>query len=327
MNIPRPDRHISKHPKVRFLLCRTLGVAAVLLCLARLSAAETVTDNRGGTHQFDAPFRRIISLYGAHTENLFYLEAAPQVIGVSVNDNFPAQVETKQRFSYHDDPEKFLAVRPDLVLIRPMIENGYPQFVRQLRAYGITVISFQPATIEAVYDYWLNLGKLTGRTREAETLVARFKSGVSAIQAETRGISPKKRVYFQSIHRKMRTFTRGAMPIFALETAGGINVAPEAKASRNTNVAVYGKERILSKASEIDVFIAQRGIMNPVRRTDILNEPGFQIIKAVKNDQVYLIDEGMVSRPVPRLYLGILTIGRMLYPDIFTPTRFKEEHL
>jgi len=125
----------------------------------------------------------------------------------------------------------------------------------------------------------------------------------------------------------MRTFTSGAMPIFALETAGGINVAQDAKPSRNTNVAVYGKERILSKAGEIDVFLAQKGIMNPIRKSDIINEPGFHIIKAVKDGRVYLIDESTVSRPVPRLYQGILTIGNLLYPDIFTPNRFKKDIL
>ncbi len=304
-----------------------LAGTVVLLCLARLSMAQTVVDHQGWTHEFTRPFQRIISLYGAHTENLFYLGAEKQVLGVSINDTYPAQAKTRLKFSYHDDPEKFLALRPDLVLIRPMIENGYPGFVSQLRAYGITVISFQPATIEDVYGYWLSLGRLTGKTREAQALVSRFKENILEIQKKTAGISPKKRVYFQAIHRKMRTFTSGAMPIFALETAGGINLASDARASRNTNVAIYGKERILSKAEEIDVFLAQKGIMNPIRKSDILTEPGFQIIKAVKENQVYLIDESIVSRPVPRLYQGILTIGKMLYPDIFTSTTFKEETL
>jgi iron complex transport system substrate-binding protein len=31
-----------------------------------------------------------------------------------------------------------------------------------------------------------------------------------------------------------------------------------------------------------------------------------------------LIDENIVSRPVPRLFEGIMTIGKLLYPDIFT---------
>jgi len=115
------------------------------------------------------------------------------------------------------------------------------------------------------------------------------------------------------------------MPIFALETAGGINIASDARASRNTNIAVYGKEQILAKASQIDVFLAQKGVMNAVSIEQIKKEPGFSVIKAIKNNQIYLIDENIVSRPVPRLYKGILTIGRILYPDIFTQENLKED--
>ncbi|HCY87079.1 MAG TPA: peptide ABC transporter substrate-binding protein [Desulfobacteraceae bacterium] len=309
-------------------LCLTLTLLIVQL-IASLAYAKpsTILDQNGTPIPAKRPYTKIISLYGAHTENLFYLGAAAQVIGVSVNDDYPEEVSTKQRFSYHDDPEKYLAAMPDLVLIRPMIANGYPGFVKQLRSYGITVASFQPKTIKDMYSYWLTLGVLTGKTRSAEKLVSRFKSSVNMIRSVTGKIHPKKRVYFQAIHRRMRTFTPGAMPIFALETAGGINVASDAKASRNTNVAVYGKEQILSKADRIDVFLAQNGIMNPVTLTDILTEPGFHVIKAIKESRVFLIDESIVSRPVPRLLDGILTIGTTLYPEIFNSIDIKKDLL
>lgn len=282
-------------------------------------AADMVVDNRGRQIEVKTPFKRIISLYGAHTENLFSLGCGDEIIGVSVNDSFPARAREKQKFSFHDGPEKFIANRPDLVLIRPMIDNGYPQFVQQLERYGITVVSLQPATTQQMYVYWLTLGRLSGREDQARKMVAEFQKKVTHIQALTEGIPERKKVYFQAIHTRMKTFTPGSMPIFALETAGGINVASDARASRNTNIAIYGKEQILAKASEIDVFLAQRGIMNPVQKEQIINEPGFKIIKAIKNKQVFLIDESIVSRPVPRLYEGILTIGELLYPDIFTP--------
>jgi iron complex transport system substrate-binding protein len=47
---------------------------------------------------------------------------------------------------------------------------------------------------------------------------------------------------------------------------------------RNTNIAAYGKERILSKASEIEVLLAQKGVMNRVTVELIKQEPGFQVI-------------------------------------------------
>ncbi len=329
--MPKLNKHILKHPdqaKEDFTALAVIWVMVIILLFTTQALATgTVVDHKGRVINVTSPFKRIISLYGAHTENLFYLGAEASVIGVSINDTYPAKVENKQRFSYHDDPEKFIAVHPDLVLIRPMIENGYPQFVSQLQSYGITVVSFQPATIEEVYGYWMNLGILTGQTRAAETLVSEFQKSVYEIQGLTSGIVHKKKVYFQAIHTRMRTFTPGSMPIFALETAGGINVANDAKASRNTNVAIYGKEQILVKAHEIDVFLAQKGIMNPIRKTNILNEPGFHIIKAIKEDQVYLIDESIVSRPVPRLYQGIMTIGKQLYPEIFNSIETKKDFL
>ena len=94
----------------------------------------------------------------------------------------------------------------------------------------------------------------------------------------------------------MKTFSSGAMAMFALKTAGGVNVAKDAAPSRNTNIANYSKERILAKASIIDVFLAQTGIMNSVSIKQIKNEPGFRIIKAVKENQIYLIDENIVFK-------------------------------
>ncbi len=322
MTMPRPNKHISRPNRLAALVLLVLVLGWGSFC-----GAQTIVDHRGRQIDVSAPFSRIISLYGAHTENLFYLGAESLIVGVSVNDEYPDQVREKQRFSYHDDPEKILSIRPDLVLIRPMIDNGYPQFVRQLEAYGITVVSLQPSSVEEMYEYWMVLGKLTGKDFSAQNLVKAFKSRIQDVQDLTREIPIKKRVYFQAIHSRMKTFTPGAMPIFALETAGGINVAQDAIASRNTNVAIYGKEQIMAKAGEIDVFLAQQGVMNPIEKKQILAEPGFQIIKAMKEDQVYMIDENIVSRPVPRLLQGVLTIGKLLYPDIFTSKYIEKEAL
>ena len=288
-------------------------------------SALTLSDKKGRQISFSKPFTRIISLYGAHTENLYHLGLEENIIGVSINDIFPSQVAKKQKFSYHDDPEKFLAFMPDLVLVRPMIDNGYPNLMSRLEKSGITVVSLQPSGIKDMYDYWLKLGMLTGKDQQAKKMILDFKKKTDYIKTLAKGIQVKKSVYFQAIHTRMKTFTQGAMPILALETAGGINVAWDAKASRDTNIAIYGKEQIIAKAAQIDVFLAQKGVMNVVSIGQIKNEPGFGVIKAIKNDQVYLIDENIVSRPVPRLYKGIISIGKLLYPDIFTQEKLNKE--
>ena len=264
------------------------------------------------------PYTRIISLYSAHTENLVSLGAGSQIIGISSSDDYPAEILTKPRYSYREDAEKFIAARPDLVLVRPMIERSYPQLLDKLQQAGIKVVSLQPTSLDEIFVYWQALGQLTGRSTEAGKMITTFGKNLAEMAATVQAIpiANRPKVYFESIHEKMKTFTPGGIAIFVLEQAGGINVARDARQVRKTNIAAYGKERILAKANEIDIFLAQQGRMNPVTVEQIINEPGFQAIKAVREGKVYLIDEAMVSRPSLRILEGIQQLHRLLYSTL-----------
>jgi iron complex transport system substrate-binding protein len=305
----------------------------IVLCLiffvvvCRMVHAETMTmvtenqiqDSAGRLVFVEKPFNRIISLYPAHTENLFFLGIEKAIIGVSRSDDYPEGVEKKTQYSVHDGPEKFLAARPDLILVRPMIDHGYSPLIKRLEQFGITVISLQPSDVDEMYVYWHILGRLTGKENQALDMIEYFRKSVYKIHSLVEGIEKnnRKKVYFEAVHSKMKTFSPGTMPIFALQTAGGINVASEADSVRGTNIAYFGKERILSLADEIDVYLSQQGTMNSSTKKMIQNEPGFSVIKAVKEEKIYMVDEKIVSRPTMRLLSGILLIGEILYPDIF----------
>jgi iron complex transport system substrate-binding protein len=301
------------------LIFTAVGSAAAVTGFASdrfsIQAPDTIIDQAGRRVASQEPFKRIISLYGAHTENLFSLGLSNEIIGVTPHDDYPPQAAGKPVFSYHDDPEKFIAARPDLVLIRPMIDRGYPQFVAMLEKSGITVVSLQPGTIDDMFTYLAILGILTGKRDRADQLVSGFNESIEAFKDLSGSRVNRKRVYFEAIHSKMKTFAPNSMAIFALESAGGINIAADAKPVRNTNIAYYGKERILSRASDIDVYLAQYGAMNRPTVAMIKQEPGFNAIKAVAMDEIYFVDEKIVSRPTMRLLEGIYTIGKYLYPD------------
>ena len=298
---------------VGFLSFATAGETAF-----RIEGPNLIVDQAGRKIHVRKPFKRIISLYGAHTENLFSLGLGKETVGVSRNEAYPPEALEKPRYSYREDPEKFMAAQPDLVLIRPMIDRGYPQLMARLEKSGIAVASIQPGSVTDMYTYWMILGRLTGKEENAKKMIDHFKAAVSSLRSITEKLPVKKRVYFEAIHSKMKTFSPGSMTVFAIETAGGINVAADAKPVRKTNIAAYGKERILSHAGEIDVFLAQFGAMNRPTVSQISNEPGFQAIKAVRENQVYIIDEKIVSRPTMRLLKGIYEIGSKLYPELFT---------
>lgn len=278
------------------------------------ASPHSLVDSDGKTIRFNQAFNRIISLYPAHTANLVHLGLEKNIVAVGSGDTLLGQ---RPALRFQDDPERLLALKPDLVLIRPMISRSYPNLVSILEKNGVHVVSLQPVSQEELFDYWLALGKLGGAEEKAREMVATFQTRLTELRADLDNLpmEKRKRVYFESIHRQMKTFSPGSMAIFALETAGGINVAADAAQVRNTNIAAYGKERILSKAQEIDIFLAQNGRMNPVSVADIMREPGFEVIKAVQKNQVFLVDEAMVSRPTMDLLKGIVFIRSLLYPD------------
>jgi len=297
---------------------RGMLVLTGILLFVSLAQAASIMDEEGRKIDFAGPFRRIISLYPAHTENLASLGLDREIIGISDSDDYPPELLARPRFSYKDDPEKFIAARPDLVLVRPMIERSYPQLLDKLRQAGVVVVSLQPTDLEEIFVYWQKLGSLTGREKRALEMVKHFKEELAAMQKTVQAIpdSRRQRVYFEAIHNKMKTFAPESIAIFVLEQAGGVNVAADAPRVRETNIAAYGKERILARGEGIDVFLAQQGRMNPVNQSLIANEPGFAAIKAVREGKIHLIDERLVSRPTLRILEGVRQVRQLLYPSL-----------
>jgi iron complex transport system substrate-binding protein len=285
-----------------------------LVLLTAPAVSRPLVDDDGRVVQTDKPFTRIISLYAAHTRNLTDLGAGERIIAVDRNEK---ELPDLPRLSFGDDLERLLALKPDLVLIRPMLSHAHPETVERLMKSGIAVVSLQPKSVEEMFRYWENLGALTGKEAEAKQMITRFGTGLAEITHKVEQIpaQERKRVYFEAIHGRMKTFAPSSMTMFVLQSAGGINVADDAVQVRSTNIAEYGKERILAKADKIDVFLAQAGRMNPVTKEMIVNEPGFQVIKAVKNGQVFLVEEKNVSRPTLDLLKGMAEIYALLYPQ------------
>lgn len=295
----------------------TIFILSSALLFSTSCFGFTITDADGNTIQFDTSFTRIISLYPAHTENLVSLGLQDQLIGVTASDQKTPVLSEKQVFSYHDDPEKFIAAKPDLILIRPMISRAYPQLLSHLQQIGITVISLQPTTVNEMFTYWRDLAALSGHQQEGERLIAQFSESLQHIADAVQRIPDNERpkVYFEAIHAKMKTFSPNSIAIYCLEQAGGINIASDATPRHGSNIAEYGKERILQKAGQIDFFLAQQGKMNPISLSILEEEPGFQAIKAIKNGRVALIEEELVSRPTVNLIDGIKQIHQILYPQ------------
>ncbi|WP_425059193.1 Vitamin B12-binding protein [Sporomusa carbonis] len=303
---------------IMILTLALVGCGASKQATAPANDGVKIVDDLNRTIVLKQPAKRIISLYSAHTENLLALGLEAEIIGVSPAESDPA-VKSKPVFDYRADPEKVLAAQPDIVIIRPFIKQSYPDFVKTLEQANVKVVCLYPEKFEEFDGYIQKLAVLTGKEKQAADMLAAFHARLKAVAERTARAPVKKRVYFEATATEYRTITPDSMPGTVLKLAGGINIAADAQPLKTgSSIAAYGSERLLMKAEDIDVFVAQRGPMNPgVTPDSITQRPGFDKIKAVRDGKVYIVDEKLVSSPVFRLAEGVEQLAKIIYPEVF----------
>lgn len=286
--------------------------AACLIALLLTGAAQAgenaeirFIDARGKEIVMEKPAERIISLYSAHTENLFALGAGERLIGVSNSEVYPEEALLLPVYHYREDPEKVIAAMPDLVLVRPMIERVVPEYIEALERAGLTVASLYPDTAEEFDGYIRTLALITGTETQAEALLADRTARIQAIAEKIEGVDRVK-VFFEASADPLRTLTPTALAAVSVHLAGGELAAHDADENPGSSMVEYPVEKLLEKAEEIDVYVAQSGGMNKtVTEADVYSRPGYQAIRAVREGRVLVIDEKLVASPTFRQLEGV----------------------
>ncbi|HKK95675.1 MAG TPA: ABC transporter substrate-binding protein [Anaerovoracaceae bacterium] len=283
-------------------------------------AAINFVDDEGNEINLDSPCERVISLYSAHTENLFTLGAGDKLIGNYKTGIYPAEAASLDMYSYRSDPEKVIAADPDCIIIRPFISRKVPEFVDALKNAGITVVSLYPESREDFDEYIRRLAMVVGAKEEAEVQLKLLESRMDEISEITSRIpeNEKKGIFFESTEVNLRTVTPDSMAGKAIETAGGTNIAKDAEAIKSgSSIAIFGEEAIMEEADNIDVYVTQRGAMNCGGSLQSISErSGFDAVKAIKEGKVYTINEKIISSPTFRQYKGARELARYLYPEL-----------
>ncbi len=278
-----------------------------------------IVDDSGFKIRMEKPATRIISLYSAHTENLFALDLKDEIVGVGTSESFPHAALEKQAYDYNADPEKVIAAQPDLVVIRPFVERHNPGFVDALRRAGLTVVSLYPDNATEFESYIQRLAAVTGREKKAEQLLKKFDEEMKQLASQTESIEDRVGVYFESSDREYKTVTEDSMAARAIKIAGGRNVATGVKAiQEDSSIAIFGLEEIVEIGDQIDVFVTQRGVMGAGGNYHSISiRPGFDTIEAIKNERVLEINQKIISSPTFRQTVGIKELMRYFYPKQF----------
>jgi iron complex transport system substrate-binding protein len=275
------------------------------------------TDDAGAEIELEAPRKRIIALYSAHTENLFWLGAGASLIGGHKTCTWPPEAASFARYDYTGDPEYIIAAAPDLVLTVPRIHRSVPDYITELKKAGIPVVSLYCADFDGFDEYIRRLALLAGV--DASERLSEFHRRLDEIRAKTAAVPPgeKQRVFFETTENNYRTAAPDSFPARALEFAGLVNIAAGAQPIvAGSSISPFGVERLMEKAADIDLYVAQHGPMNPATAASIRSRPGFTAIKAVAEGRILIIDEKLISSPTSRFLEGVAALSRFAYPAL-----------
>ena len=240
----------------------------------------------------DVP-QAIISLSPTATEMLFAIGAGDQVIAVDDFSDYPAEALEKPHdlSGYEPNVEAIAALEPDLVIM----QNSTVQ--EQLEALGIEVwVGLAAATFDDVYTQIEQLGAITGHVGEAAELVSQMQTDIqAAVDAATmpeEGLS-----YYHELDPTFYSVTSNTFVGQVYELFGMTNIADQAEPGND--YPQLNAEFIVGAAPDL-VFLADGTCCGQTPET-VAARPGWDVIPAVQNGAVVVIDDSVASRWGPRI--------------------------
>lgn len=272
----------------------------------------TFTDGLGREVTLAAPAQRVVSLAPSNTEILFAIGAGALVVGRDEFSDYPAEaaaIESVGGSMGEYSAEAIVALEPDLVLAA---EINPPELVKQLEDLGLTVYYLSnPTTIEEMYTNLEIVAQLTGQ--DVTALVDSLKARVAAVDEKIAPISARPSVFYEidaSDPAKPYTYGPNSFGDLLITRAGGFNIGSEAT---DPYPQLSLEQIVVANPSIIVLGDSMWG----VTAESVLTRAGWETIEAVKSNQIFPIDDNLISRPGPRLVDGLEALAKILHPGLF----------
>ncbi|WP_427109374.1 ABC transporter substrate-binding protein [Lysinibacillus xylanilyticus] len=270
-----------------------------------------ITDATGKDITLEAPPEKIVSLIPSNTEILFGLGLNDEIVGVTDNDDYPAEATKKDKVGGMDyNIEKIIALSPDIVFAHASGMGNSKGAIEQLEAAGVKVFVVADAkNFNETYTTIEQLGQATGKLEEAKKIVANMKAKVKEIETKLDGVEPKKVFVESSDEPQIYTTGKGTFMNEMLEMIHAENVAADVNDWYQIDA-----EQIITKNPDV-IVVAYNYVPGILKK--IPQRAGFETITAVKNKAIVQVDENITSRQGPRLADGLEELAKAVYPEAF----------
>jgi len=299
--------------RTHLALLLIIVIAAATACAGAQSAPGTITDDSGKQVHLNSAPARIVSHVPSITETLFALGLGDKLVADSDYCDYPEAAKTKPKIGGYFTPnlEEIVAMKPDLVLT-----DGYvPELITKLDSLGIPIAVINPKDINGILTDIELLGNVTGSQKEAKELTDDMRERMDAVWKKVVPLSYRPSVFYvfdATDTTKPWTAGPGSFVDSLIDMAGGFNVA----ALASDPWIQFNMEELVNSNPDIILVDSSHGTA-AISPAQIKALPGWQDLKAVKENQIYIIDGDLVNRSGPRIVEGLEQIAKILHPDLF----------
>ena len=167
-----------------------------------------------------------------------------------------------------------------------------------------------PSNTEELFNSIKDIGKITGKVKEAENLIKNMETEIEEITSKVK-LTPegkKPKVFIEIWHDPLTTAGKGSFIYELLTLAGGVNIAHDTKRP----YSIFSQEEVIKRNPDC-IILAYMDKEEPIK---LVGERfGWRNISAVKNNRLYNdINPDLLLRPGPRVVQGLKEIYKRLYP-------------
>ncbi len=277
----------------------------------------SITDDEGTVVEIAAEPARIVSLSPANTEILFELGAGDRVVATDSGSDYPeAAVALPDVADFASvDVEQVVALDADLVVAAGL---GFTpaEVVSQLRGLDIPVVVVYAPTVEAVYEDIELIGAAIGQSAAAADLTASMRAEVDAIHDAVSAAGSPPRVFYEI------GYTDATGQIFApadqsfvaemVTLAGGDTIT-----TGDPNDYEIPLETLIERDPEI-IVLGVNPFYEPTPEA-VAARTGWDVITAVRKGDVRPVRDIEITRPGPRLPIGLRNLAAAIWPDVALP--------
>ena len=276
----------------------------------------TLIDDEGTEVTIDAEPRRIASLTPANTEIAFAVGAGDRVVATDDGSDTPAEAAALPDVATFDsvDVEAVVGADVDLVLAGGL---GFTNAdaISQLRDLGVPVLVLYAPSVEGVYDDIQLVGDATGTSAVAAELVTSLRTEMDDIAATVaEGDHP--RVFYEV------GYTDSTGEIFApaedsfvaemVTMAGGDVIT-----TGDPQSYAISLEALIEADPEV-IVLGTNPFYQPTPE-QVTARPGWGVMSAVRDGSIVAVHDTEITRPGPRLPIGLRNLAAAVRPDVTLP--------